>query len=378
MIARFFKMQDAENDSVFLFGARQTGKTTFLQQRFPGVRYYDLLKADVFELLTRRPELLRDELMSCAENELIIIDEIQKIPQLLDEVQWLMVNKNLRFILSGSSARKLKRSGANTLGGRALRNIFYPLVSAEIPDFDIIRAVNNGMLPRHYLVENAWKRLQAYVGTYLQEEIKAEALVRNLGSFNRFLQAAALTNGEIVNYQNIATDCGVSAVTIKEYFSILEDTMIGYMIPAYRKTVKRRLIQAPRFYYFDVGIANYLLNRKKLLPGSTDFGHAFEHLVIQELIACIGYSDSEDSLSYWRTNSGVEVDAVLGDARVAIEIKSTGEVQSQHLKGLKTFAEEHPQARLIMVSLDKTPRLSNGVEVMPVEYFLKNWWDGKI
>jgi predicted AAA+ superfamily ATPase len=378
MITRYFKMQDAENESVFLFGARQTGKTTFLRQRFPDTNYYDLLKADVFERLKRHPEILREELMNCVENELIIIDEIQKIPQLLDEVQWLMVNKNLRFILSGSSARKLKRTGANTLGGRALRNIFYPLVSAEIPDFDLIRAVNNGMLPRHYLVENAWKRLQAYVGTYLQEEIKEEALVRNLNSFNRFLEAAALTNGEMVNYQNIATDCGVSAITIKEYFSILEDTMIGYIVPAFRKTVKRRLIQAPRFYYFDVGIVNYLLNRKNLLPGSADFGHAFEHFVIQELIAYIGYSDSEDHLSYWRTSGGVEVDAILGDARVAIEIKSTKEVQSRHLKGLKTFAEEHPQARLIMVSLDSAPRLSNGVEVMPIAYFLKKLWKGEI
>lgn len=378
MITRYFKMQDAENESVFLFGARQTGKTTFLNQRFPEARYYDLLKADVFERLNRHPERLREDLMDCLENELIIIDEIQKIPQLLDEVQWLMVNKNLRFILSGSSARKLKRTGANTLGGRALRNVFYPLVSPEIPDFDLIRAVNNGMLPRHYLVDNAWKRLQAYVGTYLQEEIKAEALVRSLGSFNRFLQAAALTNGEMVNYQNIATDCGISAITIKEYFSILEDTMIGYMIPAFRKTVKRRLIQAPRFYYFDVGIVNYLLNRKNLLPGSADFGHAFEHFVIQELIAYLGYSDSEDGLSYWRTSGGVEVDAIVGDARVAIEIKSTNEVQSRHLKGLKTFAEEHPQARLIIVSLDPVPRFSNGVEVMPIEYFLTKLWKGEL
>ncbi|GAB6011729.1 AAA family ATPase [Viscerimonas tarda] len=371
-------MKDAENESIFLFGARQTGKTTFLNQLFPNLRYYDLLKADVFERLNRHPELLREELMGCVENEMIIIDEIQKIPQLLDEVQWLMVNKNLRFVLSGSSARKLKRTGANTLGGRALRNVFYPLVSAEVPNFNLIRAINNGMLPRHYLIENAWKRLQAYVGIYLQEEIKAEALVRNLGSFNRFLQAAALTNGEMVNYQNIATDCGVSAITIKEYFSILEDTMIGYMIPAFRKTVKRRLIQAPRFYYFDVGVVNYLLNRKSLLPGSADFGHAFEHFVIQELIAYIGYSDSEDSLSYWRTSGGVEVDAILGDARVAIEIKSIGEVQSRRLKGLKTFAEEHPQARLIIVSLDPVPRLSSSIEVMPIEFFLKKLWNGEI
>jgi predicted AAA+ superfamily ATPase len=378
MITRFFKIQDAENESVFLFGARQTGKTTLLNQLFPDVRYYDLLKADKFEQLSRRPALLREELLSCEENELIIIDEIQKIPQLLDEVHWLIVNKNLRFILSGSSARKLKRTGANTLGGRALRNVLYPLVSAEIPDFDLIRAVNNGMLPRHYLIENARKRLQAYVGTYLQEEIQAEALVRNLSSFNRFLEAAALTNGEMVNYRNIAADCGVSTNTVQAYFSILTDTMLGHIIPAFRRTVKRRLVQAPRFYYFDVGIANYLRNRKNLLPGSADFGHAFEHFVIQEIIAYLGYSDNENTLSYWRTSGGVEVDAVLGDARVAIEIKSTPEVQTRHLRGLRTFAEEYPQARLLMVSLDAAPRLTNGVEIMPVSYFLQQLWAEKI
>jgi predicted AAA+ superfamily ATPase len=329
-------------------------------------------------LLNRRPALLRDELLGCEEKELIIIDEIQKIPQLLDEVHWLIVNKNLRFILSGSSARKLRRTGANMLGGRALWNVLYPLVSAEIPDFNLIRAVNNGMLPRHYLVENARKRLQAYVGIYLREEIKAEALVRNLSSFNRFLEAAASTNGEMVNYQNIATDCGVSANTVREYFSILTDTMLGYMIPAFRKTVKRRLVQAPRFYYFDVGIVNYLLNRKNLLPGSADFGHAFEHFIVQEIIAYLGYSDNENALSYWRTSGGVEVDAILGDARVAIEIKSTPEIQVRHLKGLSTFAAEHPQARLLAVSLDPNFRLTNGVEVMPVGYFLKQLWAGKI
>jgi predicted AAA+ superfamily ATPase len=279
MITRFYKAQNIENDNIFLFGARQTGKTTVLKQLFPNARYFDLLKYDEFERLSRRPSLLYEELADCKEGELVIIDEIQKVPQLLNEVHRLIVNKNLKFVLSGSSARKLKQSGSNTLGGRALKNVLYPLVSAEIPDFDLIKAVNNGLLPRHYLVGNAWKRIQVYVGIYLQEEIQSEALVRNLSSFNRFLEAAALTNGEMVNYQNIATDCGVSANTAKEYFNILSDTMVGYMIPAFTKTLKRRLVQSPKFYYFDVGIVNYLLNRKKLLPGSVDFGHALEHLL---------------------------------------------------------------------------------------------------
>jgi len=378
MFARFLYIQDAENESVFLWGARQTGKSTLLKNTFPNARYIDLLKSDDFERFSRRPALLREELEAVVESQLIIIDEIQKIPQLLDEVHWLIVNRDFRFILSGSSARKLKRSGANLLGGRAISNKLFPLVSAEIPDFNLIRAANNGMLPRHYTIENAQKRLQAYIGDYLQEEIRAEALIRNLTSFTRFLEVAALTSGEMVNYLNIATDCGVSAPTIKEYFSILEETMIGYMIPAFTEKSKRRVVHAPRFYYFDVGIVNYLLKRKSLQPGSTDFGKAFEHLIIQEIIAYLSYSENDNHLSYWRTSSGFEVDAVIGKAKVAIEIKSSKEVQSKHIKGLKIFKDEFPEVRLIMVSLDANPRLMNGVEVLPAELFLKKLWNGEI
>lgn len=378
MFARYLSIQDIENESVFLWGARQTGKSTLLKSNFPNARYIDLLKSDDFERFSRRPALLREEVDAVIENQLIIIDEIQKIPQLLDEVHWLIVNRDYRFILSGSSARKLKRSGANLLGGRAISNKLFPLVSAEIADFNLIRAVNNGMLPRHYTIENAQKRLQAYIGDYLQEEIRAEALIRNLTSFTRFLEVAALTSGEMVNYLNIATDCGVSAPTIKEYFSILEETMIGYMIPAFTEKTKRRIVQAPRFYYFDVGIVNYLLKRKSLQPGSADFGKAFEHLIIQEIIAYLSYSENDNQLSYWRTSSGFEVDAVIGKAKVAIEIKSSKEVQSKHIKGLKIFKDEFPEARLIIVSLDINPRLMNGVEVLPAELFLKKLWNGEI
>lgn len=378
MVNRILKLEDASTESVFLWGARQTGKSTLLSALFPDARYYDLLKSDVFERLHRRPALLREELMMADEEDLIIIDEVQKIPGLLDEVHWLITNRNIRFILCGSSARKLKRCGANLLGGRAVRNVLYPFVSAELPDFDLLRAVNNGMIPRHYLIENPEKRLQAYIGDYLQEEILAEALTRNLSSFSRFLEAAALTDGEILNYQNIAADCGVSATTVKEYFSILSETMLGYTLPAYSKVMKRRLIQTPKFYFFDVGIVNYLTKRRNMLPGSADFGHAFEHFIIQELIAYIGYNGGEHTLSYWRTASGYEVDAIVDDARIAIEIKSCAEVQSRHLKGLKAFQEEHPQARLIVVSLDASPRMMNGVEIWPTVQFLQKLWSKKI
>lgn len=381
MIERILKVADAQEESVFLLGARQTGKTTLLLNLFPNSRFYDLLETDVYERMHRNPSLLRQELASASDGEIVIIDEIQLIPELLNEVHWLITRKNIHFILSGSSARKLKRKGVNSLGGRAVRNVLFPLVSAEIPDFDIIKAVNRGTLPTHYLASNErqlMKRMQAYISVYLKEEIAAEALVRKLSSFNRFMEVAALTNGEIVNYNNIAQDCGIDAKTAKEYFSILEETLIGYMVPAYTHTVKRRLSQAPRFYFFDVALPNYLLHRQQMRPGSDDFGHAFEHLIIQELVAYLGYHDIEHALSFWRTYSGYEVDAVLGDGNVAIEIKSSREIQSKHLKGLKAFKEEHPSARLIIVSLDLAPRLFNDVEVMPATYFLRELWNGSI
>lgn len=378
MLQRKLSLSDAETESIFLWGARQTGKSTLLKMIFPTAHYVDLLKSDEFERYNRRPSLLRDELVLLPENELVIIDEIQKIPALLDEVHWLISNKNLRFILSGSSARKLRRSGVNLLGGRAIRAHLFPLVSAEIPDFDLIKACNNGMLPRHYLVDDASKRIHAYVGDYLQQEIKAEALTRNLNTFSHFMEVAALSDGEIVNYNNIASECGVSAPTVKEYFSILEETLIGFTIPAFTRKVKRRVIQSPKFYYFDVGVANFLLKRNSLRPGSPEFGHALEHLVIQEIVAYLSYSGSPEELSYWRTTSGFEVDAVVGAAHTAIEIKSNSEVHPHHAKGLKAFAEEFSEARLILVSMDKNPRQMNGVEVLPVSNFLRLMWDGAL
>ena len=375
---RVQKIVDAQEDSVFLWGARQVGKSTLVKSVYPNAKIYDLLKSDEYTRLLRRPQLLREELLSFGEETLVVIDEIQKIPQLLDEVHWLIVNRGIRFILCGSSARKLKRIGTNLLGGRAMSVKLYPLVSAEIPDFDLVRGINHGMLPRHYLAANPKKRLEAYIGTYLKEEIQDEAVVRQLAAFNRFLDVAAQSNGEIINYKNIAQDCGVSAVTVKEYFAILQQTLIGYMLPAFTDSKKRRAITAPKFYYFDVGVANHLLHRSNLQQGSVDFGHAFEHLMIQELIAYLSYSESDKALSYWRTANGYEVDAVIGNGLVAIEFKSSEEVQSKHTKGLKAFAEEYADARLIVVSMDINPRILNGVEILPAMDFLKLLWAGKI
>ena len=249
----------------------------------------------------------------------------------------------------------------------------------EIPEFDLNRALNHGMLPRHYLMENPTMRVQAYIGDYLQQEIVEEAIVRRLDAFTRFLQVAALSNSEIVNYTIIAQDCGVSSKTVKEYFSILEETMLGFFLPSYTKVVKRRVIQSPKFYYFDVAIPNHLLHRIPLQPGTDVYGHALEHLVIQELRAFMSYRQPLKSLTYWHTlDNKYEVDAVLGDAEVAIEVKSSKNIGSHDTKGLKAFSEEYPEANLYLLSLEDRPRKFNGVEVWPVEQFFKRLWDGKI
>lgn len=377
MLSRICQLTNELDGSVFLFGARQTGKTTMLRQQFSDAIFFDLLDSNVRTRFQHRPVLLYETLKDKSEGTLIIIDEIPEVPELLNEVHRLISERGLLFILCGSSARKLKRKGHNTLGGRAFPVFLHPLVSAEVPDFDIDRAVTFGMIPSHYLAKSPWRRLAAYIDVYMKEEIKEEAIVRNINAFQRFLEVAALTDGEMVNYNNIAQECGVSAITVSSYFDILEDTLIGYRIPAYTNVMQRRLVQTPRFYYFDIGVVNYLLHRKELVRGTPEYGHAFEHLVVQELIAYMHYSHSEEQLAYWRTYTGIEVDLIIGECRVAIEIKSTEEIQNRHLKNLKIFGEEHPMCRKIIVSLDVFTRTIGDIECLYVmDFFGKLWSDG--
>ncbi len=378
MYKRFFDIEHKLDEGMFLFGARQTGKSTLLKERFKEAVYYDLLNPTVRKAFKHNPNLLWEALQDKPAGTLIIVDEIQKVPELLDIVHSLMVDKGLFFILSGSSARKLKRSGANTLGGRAIPETLYPLVWPEVTDFQIDRAVQNGMIPRHYMVENATKRLSGYVKVYLDEEIREEGEVRELDAFERFMEVAAISDGEILNYSNIAADCGVSAKTVKSYFQILYDTLIGYEIPAFKKEIKRKIVQAPKFYYFDVGIANYLMRRHALQRGTEEYGHAFEHFVIQEIIAYKGYNYKWDVISYWHTYDQKEVDIIIGDAKVAIEIKSTEHVENKHKKGLNAFSEEHPDCRLLLVSLDPITRKSGNTEFLYLLDFLKMLWNGDI
>ena len=378
MYSRYLQLNKETESSIFLFGARQTGKSTILRKEFPKSVFIDLLDSELRMRFKRRPSLLYEMLKDKESNTIVVIDEIPEVPELLNEVHRLISEKDIIFVLCGSSARKLKRKGYNTLGGRAYQCYFYPLTSNEITDFDLDRALTYGLLPTHYLAKNPKRLLAAYVDVYLKEEIQEEALARNLTGFHRFLEIAALTNGEIVNYANIASECGVSAQTIKSYFGILEDTLVGYMIPAYTKVIKRRLVQAPRFYFFDVGLTNHLLHRDALVRGTPEYGHAFEHFIIMELIAYIGYNHKEEQLSYWRTHTGVEVDVVIGNAKLAIEIKSADEIAKRHMKGLKSFGDDYPDCRKIIVSLDRINRKEDDIELIYVHDFLKMLWNDEL
>lgn len=378
MYHRIFDIENRLDEAMFLFGGRQTGKSTLLKERFPKAVYIDLLKSDVRNRFKQHPEEFRESLLRYPPETLVIVDEIQKVPDLLDEVHWLMVEKGLWFILSGSSARKIKKSGANNLGGRAIPETLFPLVSAEIPDFDLERAVQNGMIPRHYMVANARNRMRAYIDLYLKEEIIEEALVQNVDEFVRFMEVAAIMDGEILNYENVASDCEVSANTVKAYYKILVDTLLGFEVPAYRKVIKRKLYKSPRFYYFDVGIANHLTKRYHLAPKTPEYGHAFEHLIMQEIVAYLGYTNSDEELTYWHTYEKLEVDAVIGDARVAIEIKSKEHIDHDDKKGVTEFAKEHPDTKQIIVSRDRISRRSGDVDLYYVTDFFKALWAGEI
>lgn len=379
MYKRLQNMLGSEGETCFLWGARQTGKSSLLKNLFPKSQYYDFLLSDEFERFNKRPSLLREEMNAVSISQYpIIIDEVQRVPEILNEIQWLIVNKHIPFILCGSNSRKLKHGGGNLLGGRALRYELHPLVWKEIPDFDLIRALNHGLLPRHYLASTPLPKIQAYVGDYLKEEIAGEAMTRNIPAFGRFLEVASFSNGQIVNYQNIASECGVSAPTVKEYFQILEDTLIAKSIPSYRKKAKRETILTSKFYFFDVGIANFLIKRGKVQPKGESFGYAFEHFIFQELIAHTHYSRLFYPISYWRTRSQMEVDFILGEAEVAIEIKGKEGIESRHIAHLKAFQEEFKPKKSIVVCLEKRPRIQDGVEILPWEIFLERLWNGEI
>jgi predicted AAA+ superfamily ATPase len=359
-------------ETFFLWGPRQTGKTTLLQASYPDARWVDLLKPDEYRRYLERPETLREELAASPAAGQIVIDEVQKVPALLDEVHWLHEHRKARFALCGSSARRVRRGGGNLLGGRALRFELLGLTAREIGrDFDLVRMLNNGYLPSHYLSDDSDRRLAAYVGDYLKEEVAAEGLVRNLPVFSAFLRSAALSDGDLVNFSNIARECGVSSPTVKGHFGILEDTLLGTWLPGYTRRPKRRVISAPKFYFADVGVVNHLAHRGRLVPGAELFGKAFENWIFHELRAANAYSRHPHDLHYWRLASGIEVDFIVDDMRVAIEAKATARVTADHLKGLRHLHQDHPRARRVVVCLEpRRRRTADGIDILPFKAFL--------
>jgi len=370
-------------ESFFLWGPRQTGKSTLLREMYGGGRWVDLLKAEEFRRYVARPELLRQELEAeaHARTHQIVIDEIQKVPALLDEVHWLIENRGLHFALCGSSARKVKRGAANLLGGRAMRYELHGLSASELGrEFDLDRILNNGYLPRIYEASRPQRMLDAYIADYLKEEVAAEGLVRNLPTFSEFLDVAALSDGEIVNFSNIARECGVSSHTTKSHFQILEDTLLGRWLPAYRKRPKRRVIGSPKFYFVDVGVVNRLARRGELLSGSELYGKAFENWVFHELSAYVSYREFDGTLSYWRLASGIEVDFVLGDLQLAIEAKSSSRITRDHLKGLRELVMDHPRIkrRIVVCREPRARKTDDGIEILPASTFVLRLWNGDL
>lgn len=382
----FIRILDAATlraGTCFLWGPRQSGKSTLLRHLFPRAPCYDLLQATEFRRLSANPALLGQECAALgwtkqSQPEPIVIDEIQKLPELLDEVHSLISRFGLQFILTGSSPRKLVRDGGNLLGGRAIRRELFPLVSAEIDDFSLQRALDHGLLPPHYVTDDPAPLLSAYVGDYLREEVLAEGVARSLPAFQRFLEVAAMSNGHVVNFTNVAREVGIAANTVRAWFDILVDTMIGAWVPAWRKRAKRRVVESPRFFFFDVGLMNDLAKRGRLRPGTPDFGNALEHLVFMELRAHASYRHGNRPICYWRTTSGFEVDFVLGNGEIAIEVKSSDAPTIDHLKGLRAWKDEHPQSRCILACRAPRARLTeDGIEILPIATFLRRLWRGE-
>jgi predicted AAA+ superfamily ATPase len=363
----------------FLWGPRQSGKTTLLKACFPDAYRIDLLRTDERIRFEQEPMRLREEVRALPGDRRVVIDEVQKVPALLDEVHYLLQEDGRRFALCGSSARKLRRTHANLLGGRALKRELLGLSARELAgQFSLDRMLNRGPLPPHYLSEDAHERLAAYVDLYLKEEILDEGLSRNLPVFSTFLRAAAIGDTEVTNFSNIARECGVASSTVRGYYEILEDTLIGAFLPAYTRRAKRRVLHAPKFYFRDVGVVNHLARRRSVEAGSETFGKAFENWVFHELSVHVRTTSSPYEIAYWRLSSGIEVDFVLGDAATAIEVKGTSRLQSRDTRNLEQFRKEYPEVkRLIVVCLEPRARVTDGgIRILPYRDFIEALWQG--
>ncbi|MDA9163841.1 AAA family ATPase [Rickettsiaceae bacterium] len=388
---RYLTLEMEPGQSVFLWGARKTGKSTYLKNLFLDSVYIDLLKTDLMLRYTKQPSLLREEIIAFPSSKLekpIIIDEVQKVPALLDEIHWLIENTSASFILCGSSARKLKQQGTNLLGGRAIKYNFYPLIYPEYKkDFDLLKIFNHGLVPSHFNSKNPRKLLQAYIEDYLTNEIRSEGYVRNVPAFSRFLDSTQFSHGEMLNYANIARDVGIDAKTVKEYYQILVDTLVGHLIYPYTKKVNRNIIaHTPKFYFFDIGVANRISKKQFTALEGPEAGKGLEHFILMELIAFLNLTDSDKNLHYWRTNTQLEVDFILADHRskpVPIEVKISKLVHKPELKPMKAFMREHDITTGYIVCLEPVTRRilldeQKEIIIIPVQDFLEKLWAGDI
>jgi predicted AAA+ superfamily ATPase len=360
--------------SHFLFGPRGVGKTSLIRTTLKDAFVVDLLSDATYSRLVRNPSLL-SELLPRQSNTIVVIDEIQKLPALLDEVHKLLEERGIRFLLTGSSARKLRRGGANLLGGRAWEANLFPLTWHELGEqFDLSRYLSFGGLPHVYLSDYPQEELSNYIKLYLREEVQAEGAVRKFEHFVRFLDFAALTSGEELNYGSLGSDAGVPPRTVASYYDILEHTLAGFRVPPFSRTRKRKAVATSKFYLFDVGIAGALTHRGTVHDQSPLFGKALEHFIAMEIRAYLSYTSSDTPLTYWRTVSKHEVDFVIGD-ELAVEVKATERVSDAHLKGLRALGEENIVRRRIVVSRDSLARTTeDGIEILPWRDFLRGLW----
>ena len=366
--------------SMFLFGPRQTGKSSFIKHQLLGddiALFWTLLDGRLRMRILADPGILRQEVeMKNLRDCIIVIDEIQKCPELLDEIHFLIEDRNIHFLMTGSSARKLKNTGVNLLGGRATERHFHPFNFAEIgkhPDYNLPFIFEHGLLPSMFLSENLDEDLAAYIDTYLTEEIAAEGATRNIPAFARFLTTAALTNSQLLNYTNIANDAQLPVQTVRQWYDVLESTLLGYQVPPFTKTKKRKAISTAKFYFFDIAIARSLRNIPVPAEGTTEAGEYFEQLVCMELKTWIDYTRPRSKLTFWRSTSNMEVDFCV-DEEIAIEVKLTMNVTEKHLKGLKALREENIFKRYVVVCQEEHPRLVDGIEILPWKYFFEQLW----
>ena len=360
--------------SCFLFGPRQTGKSTLIRQQLATLPTYNLLDEALFVRLLRHPGLIREALTP--ETAAVVIDEIQRLPALLNEVHLMIEEHGVRFFLTGSSARSLRRKGVNLLGGRARAHTLHPFVRRELgARFDLVRALEFGLLPGIYFSDAPTEDLAAYAGNYVREEVAAEASVRNIGAFGRFLTVAALAHGEMVNFVNLASDSQVPPSTVREYYAILKDTFIAHELPAFAETAKRKAITTAKYYLFDIGVARHLQGRAGLAPGTPEYGNAFESYVFQEIKAYCDYHRLQTP-RYWRSKSGFEVDFVFEG--VAVETKAKAVVGARDLRGLRALREEGLFKHYILASMEPRGRLVDGIRILPWQVFIDELWDGAL